>query len=118
MNRVSLVSRSRPAAADAADGSQSHRYWAYLSYSHRDEADAKWLHTALEKFTVPAGLVGRETASGPIPKSFAPIFRDRQELAASSDLGGGIREALAGSRFLIVLCSPAAAESRWTNEEI
>lgn len=118
MNRVSQISRSRPAAADAADGSVPHRYWAYLSYSHRDEADAKWLHSALEKFTVPPALVGRETAHGPIPKSFAPIFRDRQELAASSDLGSEIRRALAGSHFLVVLCSPSAATSRWTNEEI
>ena len=115
MNRVSQISRSRPARADAADGSAPHRYWAYLSYSHRDEADAKWLHAALEKFTVPPALVGRQTANGAIPKSFAPIFRDRQELAASHDLGSRIREALAGSRFLIVLCSPAAAASHWTN---
>ena len=118
MNRVSQISRSRPAAADAADGSLPYRYCAYLSYSHRDEAQAKWLHAALEKFTVPRTLVGRKAAHGPIPKSLGPIFRDRQELAASSDLGSDIRQALAGSRFLIVLCSPAAAISRWTNEEI
>jgi len=118
MNRVSPVSRSHPAAADAGDESAPHRYWAYLSYSHRDESYAKWFHAALEKFTVPPAMVGRETANGPIPKSFAPIFRDRQELAASHDLGSRIREALAGSRFLIVLCSPAAAASHWTNEEI
>lgn len=118
MNRVSQFPRSHPAAANAADGPAPHRYSAYLSYSHRDEAEAKWLHGALEKFTVPPALVGREGATGPIPKSFAPIFRDRQELAASDDLGSRIREALAGSRFLIVLCSPAAATSRWTNEEI
>ena len=118
MNRVSPISRSHPARADAADGSASPRYWAYLSYSHRDEADAKWLHAALEKFAVPPTLVGRDTAGGPAPKSFRPIFRDRQELAASGDLGHDIREALAGSRFLIVLCSPAAAASHWTNQEI
>jgi tetratricopeptide (TPR) repeat protein len=47
-----------------------------------------------------------------------PVFRDRSELAASDDLGAEIRGALAASRFLIVLCSPAAAASRWTNEEI
>lgn len=118
MNRVSPVSRSHPARADVADGSVPRRYWAYLSYSHRDETHAKWLHNALERFTVPPALVGRDTVNGPIPKTFAPIFRDRQELAASSDLGSDIREALAGSRFLLVLCSPAAAASHWTNEEI
>jgi eukaryotic-like serine/threonine-protein kinase len=67
---------------------------------------------------VPRSLVGRETANGVIPAGFSPIFRDRHELAASGDLGHTIREALAGSRCLIVLCSPEAARSRWTNEEI
>ena len=53
-----------------------------------------------------------------IPARLMPIFRDRHELAASADLGRDIRDALAGSRFLIVLCSPAAAASRWTGAEI
>jgi len=47
-----------------------------------------------------------------------PIFRDRHELAAAGDLGREIRDALASSRFLIVLCSPAAAASKWTGAEI
>jgi tetratricopeptide (TPR) repeat protein len=53
-----------------------------------------------------------------IPKQLKPIFRDRQELAAADDLGEEIRDALDASRFLIVLCSPDAAKSRWTNAEI
>ena len=118
MNGVSLLAGSRPARAMRAEAPADLRYWAYLSYSHRDEADAKWLHRALEHYRVPSAMVGRPGACGPIPASFAPVFRDRQELAASSDLGGGIREALKQSRFLIVLCSPAAAASHWTNEEI
>jgi tetratricopeptide (TPR) repeat protein len=118
MNRVSQISRSRPAAADAADASPTHRYWAFFSYSHKDSDDADWLHEALEHYHVPRALVGRLTATGAVPASFAPIFRDRHELAASGDLGDTIREALAESRCLIVLCSPEAAQSRWTNEEI
>ena len=96
----------------------SHRYWAYLSYSHADSADADWLHQALERFTMPKALVGRVTANGAVPRKLTPIFRDRHELAASSDLGGKIRAAIKQSRFLIVLCSPAAAASHWVNEEI
>lgn len=95
-----------------------HRYMAFLSYSHRDAAIAEWLHEELEEFHVPSRLVGRLTEHGPVPKQLAPIFRDRQELAASPDLNEEIEEAIAGSRFLIVLCSPAAAKSKWIDQEI
>ena len=97
---------------------QQFRYCAFLSYGHRDAETAQWLHESLEKYRVPANLVGRKTATGVIPARLMPIFRDRHELAASADLGRDIRDALAGSRFLIVLCSPAAATSRWTGAEI
>lgn len=91
---------------------------AFLSYSHRDAEIAEWLHEELEQFHVPARLVGKLTEHGPVPKQLAPIFRDRQELAASADLNEEIEEAIAGSRFLIVLCSPAAAKSKWIDQEI
>ncbi len=93
-------------------------YFAFLSYSHVDSGWGEWLHDELEKFRVPSSLAGRLTAAGVVPKRLTPIFRDRKELAASSDLGQEIREALISSRFLIVLCSPSAATSRWTNSEI
>jgi tetratricopeptide (TPR) repeat protein len=91
---------------------------AFLSYSHQDSAIADWLHEELEEFKVPPRLVGKLTDQGPVPKRLAPIFRDRHELAAAHDLGEEIEEAIAGSRFLIVLCSPAAAKSRWIDQEI
>jgi tetratricopeptide (TPR) repeat protein len=91
---------------------------AFLSYSHDDAETADWLHEELEEFHVPPRLVGKLTDHGPVPKRLAPIFRDRHELAAASDLGEEIEEAIAGSRFLIVLCSPSAATSRWIDEEI
>jgi len=94
------------------------RYMAFLSYSHQDAAIADWLHETLEEFKVPPQLIGRLTDQGPVPKKLAPIFRDRQELAAAADLSDEIEEAIAASRFLIILCSPAAAKSRWINEEI
>jgi tetratricopeptide (TPR) repeat protein len=95
-----------------------HRYYAFLSYSHKDKGTADWLHDELEGFKVPHALAGRLTEHGVIPKRLRPIFRDRHELAASDDLGEEIREALDSSHFLIVLCSPDAAKSHWTNAEI
>jgi tetratricopeptide (TPR) repeat protein len=48
----------------------------------------------------------------------SPIFRDQQDLSAGGDLAQEIKAALAASQFLVVLCSPTAAKSRWTNQEI
>jgi len=95
-----------------------HRYYAFLSYSHKDEEIADWLHTELERFRVPRALAGRLTENGVIPRRLTPIFRDEHELAAADDLGEEIEGALASSQFLIVLCSPNAAKSHWTNAEI
>lgn len=94
------------------------RYFAFLSYSHCDRNMADWLYGALESFRVPASLVGRATDHGAVPRRLIPIFRDEQELAAATDLGGEIREALANSQYLVVLCSPDAARSRWVEAEV
>lgn len=93
-------------------------YRAFLSYSHADKAWADWLHRALETWRVPRRLVGHRTVFGAIPRRLAPIFRDREELASATDLGREVREALAKSEALIVICSPHAAQSRWVNEEV
>ena len=45
-------------------------------------------------------------------------FRDEDELAASHSLPNSIREALAASRTLIVMCSPETQESPWVRREI
>lgn len=111
--------RKTPASpAGARPATLDHNYFAFLSYSHADSADADWLHRELERFRVPSSLAGKLTPHGVIPKRLTPIFRDRHELAAAHDLGTEIREALAASHCLIVLCSPAAARSQWTNAEI
>lgn len=117
--RSSEWARAHRDAAEAtpfAGGSQ--HYFAFLSYSHQDQAVADWLHDQLEKFRVPRHLVGRITDYGAVPRRLTPIFRDLKELPASDDLGTEIKAALAASRFLVVLCSPDAARSRWANAEI
>lgn len=93
-------------------------YRAFLSYSHADRPWADWLHSSLETYRVPSRLVGTETARGTIPRRLNPVFRDREELASATDLGAEIVEALRRSENLIVICSPAAAASRWVNEEV
>ncbi|PYL70616.1 MAG: hypothetical protein DMF26_21465 [Verrucomicrobia bacterium] len=94
------------------------KYWAFLSYSHTDKKWGDWLHKALETYRVPRRLVGKESRDGKIPERLFPIFRDREELPVSADLGANINEALRESRYLIVICSPRSAQSRWVGEEI
>ena len=91
--------------------SKTHRYEAFISYAHADEAMAARLHKALETYPVPRHL--RKQG-----KTTTPVFRDVAELTAAHSLSEKIREAVRSSRVLIVLCSPAAKASHWVNEEI
>ena len=95
-----------------------YKYRAFISYSHSDEKWARWLHRGLETYRLPKLLVGTETAFGPVPPRFTPVFRDREELATATDLGATLTAALEQSACQVVICSPKAAKSRWVNEEI
>jgi len=94
------------------------RYRAFISYSHRDARWGKWIHRQLESYRLPGAIVGRVTPFGPVPGRLHPIFRDRDELGTATDLSTEIQNALQRSLFLVVVCSPAAAASRWVDQEI
>mgnify|MGYP002515730185 CR=1 FL=1 len=83
-------------------------YDAFISYRHLpgDAKLAARLQTLLESYRLPGS--GKRLR----------VFRDDTELSASSDLGGGIRDALLRSRYLIAICSEKTRESRWCMEEI
>lgn len=88
-------------------------YVAFLSYSHQDVAAARSLQRRLEAYRLPRGLNGRDGS-----RRLGPLFRDQDELAAAADLSEAVREGIARSRALVVLCSPAAATSQWVDREI
>lgn len=101
------------------DSARQYRYWAFISYSSKDQSWAKWLHKALETYRIPSLFVGQQMPTSELtPKRLHPIFRDRDELPASSNLGMEIERALAASRYLIVIASPNSAISLWVNKEI
>lgn len=102
----------------AIGAARDFRYWAFISYSHQDEAWARWLHRALENWRIPSRLVGNPIEAGTIPARLTPLFRDRDELPTASDLDQAVTEALRQSWSLIVVCSAASASSRWVNEEV
>jgi tetratricopeptide (TPR) repeat protein len=94
------------------------KYRAFLSYSHRDMAWAKWLHARLEGFRIDKDLVGRGTPLGPVPKTLRPIFRDREDFSGGHTLTDATIAALDASAALIVLCSPVSASRPAVNREV
>lgn len=91
----------------------SNKYFAFISYKREDEEWAVWFHHELENYHLPATLNGRSD----LPTEFRPVFRDIDELKAGN-LPEQIYNALASSAFLVVICSPNAAKSKWVNKEI
>jgi tetratricopeptide (TPR) repeat protein len=94
---------------------QQLRYRAFISYSHGDERWARWLQRALEHYRLPKSL---RKAHPEMPARLFPIFRDRDELASSTDLSESIQRSMADSEAMILVCSPESAKSRWVNEEV
>ena len=92
-------------------------YAAFISYSHRDRRWADWLHRSIESYRPPRDLASTQRGSDTVPV-LRPIFLDRAELPTSADLAATVRAALDDSAALIVVCSVAAAQSRWVNEEV
>jgi tetratricopeptide (TPR) repeat protein len=89
-------------------------YKAFISYSHQDSKWATWLHRSLERYRIDPKIVSEfNLADGRL----YPVFRDRSDLGTSPSLPLVIKEALSQSDSLIVICSPASANSAWVNEE-
>lgn len=88
-------------------------FLAFLSYSHADKAAAQRFHRKLESYRLPRHLKAAGTDS-----RIGKVFRDREDLPAATDLSASVRQALAASRTLIVLCSPNAKASHWVAREI
>jgi tetratricopeptide (TPR) repeat protein len=94
------------------------KYRAFLSYSHADTGVATRVHRALESFHIDKDLVNRVTATGAIPKTLRPVFRDRHDFDAGASLGERTASVLDDSAALILLASPHAAHSEYVNEEV
>ena len=92
-----------------------YKYEAFISYRHtpKDTQAAIFTQRHLEHYRIPKDIQEKTGI-----KKFRKLFRDTTELAGSNDLTAEIQEALASSRFLIVICSPKMKESVWVQREI
>ena len=93
---------------------QPKEYFAFISYKREDEKWARWLQHKLEHYRLPV-KIKKENPS--LPNSIRPVFKDTSELAAGV-LVDEINDALKKSKFLIVICSPRAAQSEWVEKEV
>lgn len=96
------------------DMEQGKEYYAFISYSQVDNEWAVWLHYELEHYHLPKEITD---AHPKLPNFFGPVFKDIDELKAGN-LWEQIHDALYSSKYLIVICSPGAAESEWVDKEI
>lgn len=56
------------------------KYYAFISYSRKDEEWAKWIQHEFEHYKLPVTLNGKEG----LPSEFRPIFRDVDELVGGT----------------------------------
>ena len=88
-------------------------YYAFISYSHKDEEWARWLQHEFEHYHLPTTLNGLTD----VPDKFRPIFRDIDELSGG-ELKPQISHALRASAYLIIICSPNSAKSPYVDGQI
>lgn len=93
---------------------QDKEYYAFISYKREDEKWAKWLQHKLEHYKLPTSI--RKTNPS-LPERARPVFKDTTDLAGGV-LEKAIKEALQSSKYLIVICSPRAAQSHWVCKEV
>lgn len=95
---------------------QDYRYKAFISYRHQspDDKIAEKLHTLIENYSIPLSI---RQAKG-TGSRMGRVFRDKEELPLSANLGDDIHKALEESEWLICICSPRYLESRWCMEEV
>jgi hypothetical protein len=115
------MSATAEAAVPTAAVGTAFRYDAFISYASGtregkgatfDRRVGERLQRLMEAYRAPRRGWGARLAR------VGRVFRDRDELHATNDLSQMLREALAGSRYLIVVCSPRARASRWVNREV
>ncbi|MCQ2530161.1 MAG: toll/interleukin-1 receptor domain-containing protein [Lachnospiraceae bacterium] len=93
----------------------TYRYKAFISYRHisPDDKIAEKLHSLIENYSIPKAIRDFQGIS-----KMGRVFRDKEELPLSSNLGDDIHQALENSEWLICICSPEFLKSKWCAEEI
>ena len=92
----------------------NYHYYAFISYSTADSKWAKWLQHQLSYYHIPSSV--KKSKIG-IPNKIRPVFIYEYDLAGNQ-LHSVIQKELESSKYLIVICSPSAAKSKYVNGEV
>lgn len=93
---------------------QEYEYYAFISYSRKDEKWAERLQKKLESYRLPS-IIRKQNPD--FPKKFK-VFRDKTDIRIGTSLQQILHEELEKSKYLIVVCSPFSAQSEWVGKEI
>lgn len=99
-----------------------YKYVAFISYNTKDMRWAKWIWKKLDRYVMPSSL---HKNNSDLPNNLRPIFWDQSGYTAVSEnteaagkLWPTLKQELDKSDNMIVICSPASADSYWVNREV
>ena len=92
----------------------TYHYYVFISYATVDSKWAKWLQHRLSYYHIPTSV--KRSKIG-IPNKIRPIFIYEYDLSGNQ-LHMAIQQELESSKYLIVICSPNAAKSKYVNDEV
>jgi len=88
---------------------------AFISYSRHDVREARWLQEHIQTRVLPETIAKR---LGGKRRRLDRVFRDETDLVGHPALSEALTQALDRSAYLVVVCSPYAANSRYVDDEI
>lgn len=91
-----------------------YKRYAFISYSHQDEKEARWLHKHLEAYKLPNDIFNEYDEKN---RYLQPVFRDKEDIKTGI-LKSELYKELESSKFLIVVCSTHSAHSSWVSQEV
>lgn len=96
----------------------SKNYDAFISYRHAelDSYVAELVQRELERYKLPKRVLRKKASDD--KRKIERVFLDQEDLGLAADLSEAIYEALDGSEYLIVICTPRLPESKWCKREI
>ncbi len=110
-------------SSNAATEDTNYRYYAFISYSRKDQEWGEWIQKKIENYRLPTALRHEKSHGEEVPKFVRPIFRDTTDMTPQGGLSLTLKQELMQSKFLIVICSPSSAQpnsqgKHWVNMEI
>ena len=93
---------------------QQYKYFAFISYNSNDAKEAFRLQRKLEHYSLPADIAKKHSYK---KRPVDPVFFAETDILPGN-LNPELESRLESSRYLIVVCSPRSAQSKWVGKEI